>query len=374
MRSNNNNAVSAVVGLILVLGIISSIVTATLVWALPYMNDKKAMARLESSLEQFTKINDAVEEITTRGYLGSRMVNFKSEDGYLSIGNSGTRFVIFYSMIDYFQFFVKEFEDTDETTFVYYVESQPLRWRDHTTDLPPGDDIDDRDMKFEIFSLTAGSLEEVITIDDVNEKKKYEISCLNYLNDAVQIDIINGTSVLVGRIWLFDIGYITYETSSATIDRTLTLENLGVITENPAGASFTQKPSYYAENYWITFHEQTYFIMKIVLYRIDAGLLDSSSTAAEVSFGPTAASFRLLLQLDKQKVGENQHFIKGTPTREHFRMQIFGDHASLWYDYFDSLDSFKQKTNYGYKYLVRTKGICYSLMYNFCTIDVEVLS
>ena len=52
-KRRGNQAISNVLGLILVLGIVSSSITITLVWGLPYLEERKAFSQLNNVYNQF---------------------------------------------------------------------------------------------------------------------------------------------------------------------------------------------------------------------------------------------------------------------------------------------------------------------------------
>ena len=111
MHCRDGYAISEIVGFVLMFAFVASIISMTLVWALPFMNDQKADVRVDSALNQFEILDITLHDMIGQGVNSSRVLNFVTDAGYVYVSKtSGTRFVIYYSLDSDFDFNVSGFD------------------------------------------------------------------------------------------------------------------------------------------------------------------------------------------------------------------------------------------------------------------------
>ena len=168
------------------------------------------------------------------------------------------------------------------------------------------------------------------------------------MNSAIKIDIEDAAGgVLTGRIWLFDVGSIMYETSSSYKTHNVIVENGGVI--------LGVDNSYYLFNEPKIYNTDDIFVMRIVQFISD--------------YGTTAGgegNYRFSLDLNNSYVQENRVNIP-----ECFKMQIHGNYANAWINYFKSNQGFEQfEDELGILYIYDNR--VFTLTHSICIVDMEV--
>ncbi|GAG03936.1 unnamed protein product, partial [marine sediment metagenome] len=260
---------------------------ATLVWGIPYMDDKKVIARADSAINQFDKLDEALQDMISQGVNSSRIVNFVTEEGYVHLGSGGTRFVIFYPLkilaMQTFSFNVFGFNDDSS-------------------------DPDNKKFSIEVIGgykttsvaisyLYNSSLNEEIS-GVISFSESDTITTNHSLVDAVKIDIKNNTNC-VGRIWIFDLGFITYEISSNRIAREIIFENGAVVSSNPffSYSYLTNEPEnhFFGEYYHLS-GEKYSLIMRIIQLKSDS----------EITIGPGKADYKFIMKLNNSYIRENK--------------------------------------------------------------------
>jgi hypothetical protein len=366
MHSFDTHAVSEVIGILLILTISSSIISATLLWSGERMTSEKFRASTTSTYNQIRTINDVFEELISQGKNSSRMVNFVADQGYVSVGSSGTRFIIFYSVNFTFWFNVTGLNDNDSSCKVHlydgkitdvkitYLNTGNTQMVDINPDVSwdGHDDIPDTDVDVDIVAQAP-------------------------LIDAVKIDLKNGSNYM-GRIWLFDLGYITYEASSNQGVQTLVLENDALIRRYPDVSYIVDDPKFYCN---VT---HSYFFPKIFQLKPDADTtmgpggaykftlkLDESIARADETVQ------RFCIRVQDQITGiwtyqmYNVAFKRGT--NFNFKIQIFWGDSSLWQNYITSLEDGKYFACFNSGMIYSKTMVCFFLLHSVCEVKTGVV-
>ncbi len=156
MRRKNNDAMSELLGLIYIMMISTTMISAIFLWAPQYLEGRKVEIRGEASLNQFENIEEVLHQVINQGVGGSKSVNFVTDKGYIRIESVGLRFVFFYPRVRDFDFGVSGFDiDDPEKSFNYYQIELPGYW----------DDLDSSKKKvnFDIHYLNSDTAEPRIT-------------------------------------------------------------------------------------------------------------------------------------------------------------------------------------------------------------------
>lgn len=333
VNNRENYALSAVFGLILVVSIVTMTITAILGWALPQIESKKADIRLENALNQLTAINNVFKDRISQGVGSSSIVKFVADVGNIQIsGRSGTRFVIYYSL---------------KNVFIYTFNVSGFGENNFT--FTPGPLFDGNNVWINTTDLSTGTTESV-SLSGVAKYQQYDVSYLYIsLKDAIRIDIHTTTLVdaPVGRIWLFDVGSINYEVSSSSGVRSAIVENGGVISGRSNSYYLIDEPNIYNNDDLLT--------MRIIQFKPDS----------ETTAGGGKATYRFSMEIDNSFVRENKINIS-----DYFKMQIFGDYADAWINYFMSQQGFNQ-FNDDTLYLQGDR--IFTFTHSICNLDLEVL-
>ena len=337
MHRRTGYAVSELIGIIYVLIIITSIVGATLIWALPYMDDKKASVRTESVLHQLEMMGDVLYDLVHQGEGSCQAVNVVTDAGTVDLSSEGTRFILYYSVNESFDFNVIGFDDENDNEFTFIYPCDPgsnyVFW-------------------FNVTYLTTGSIEN-IPKDIVGGSPYYDIT-LNELSlrDAVKIDIVNASAgrKLIGRIWLFDSGSLTYEISSPSSTRQVVAENGGIITVQQDNGYLFREP--------VLYNEGDVLVMRMIQFK------PGSTTSAG---GVGKATYRFTMEMNTSCIRENKIDIPSC-----FKLQILKEYSSSWITYLTSQQGFSSGEVEGTLYLCLQGERTFSLAHSVCDLELEV--
>ena len=299
-RGRNNSAISDVISTIIVLLIVSSTISAVLFLAVPALDDKKAEVRADNVSAQFEKIDEVLHEVISQGPNASKEFNIVSNSGYMMFDPVGERFVIYYSLLDTFDFNVTYFDDDNDNKF-RFEEGGSSSWS-----------------YMDIFYLSGEFDSE--RVDRTGPSANYTVT--NPLNDAIQINVRNTTEV-IGRIWLFDTGYIKYETSSSSRRHSVIVENGGIIRADPGNlqnAYLFNEPIIFNKTKTADGNNIT------VINMIQLKPTDYTSMGASID---SKSIFRLFLKMNLSAIHE-----KNIDIPRCLKIQVFGDYNTSWINYF----------------------------------------
>ncbi|MFH1101094.1 MAG: hypothetical protein V1726_03555 [Methanobacteriota archaeon] len=354
MYARNNYAVSEVVGILLILTITSSVISATLYWAGDRLNEEKNEQSAVSGLNQFVRINDVFQETIAQGVNSSKTMNFVTKEGYVHMGSRGTRFVFAYSVNRTCWFNVSELGDDDDYNFTIALYNESMHCGLEHFDC------------FDIRYLNNGTR---IAIDSIVPPppilshpvppepgvppKKVVIETDKALYDAVQINMYNAslntssglwTYYPVGKIFLFDSGYLSYEIPGYQSTNRIILENGGTIFANPS-AGYLQKIPVILH---VTGYSGDRFLYSIIQLKPKAETVTGPGGNYKFVVKLTNISIRAFddvlehyanysvnpyyHRLEYHKI--QNHSYRGTDVN--FRIQIFGENAGAWKEYFMS--------------------------------------
>jgi len=159
MHKRKKYAVSELLGIVYILMISTTLISAIYIWAPQQLNDRKDRIRSESMLNQFETIDSVLTELLGQGVGSSKVVTMMTDEGYIHLSQVGSRFVVFHPTIDDFDFTVEGLDiaddEYDNTLFTYYQEKIP----DYFWDLAD----DDRKILFQIYDLIQPNSDEFIS-------------------------------------------------------------------------------------------------------------------------------------------------------------------------------------------------------------------
>lgn len=379
LRKFNDIAVSEYIGYLLVFLIASSAITVTLVWGTIEMQNSKTTVHLESATLQLDAMVDLIDEIYMEGafdYSGVRDVNNSNEmnlqlsEGSVYLDDQGERIVFWYSIHDLgtklseiekrlFSFDVSGFdpEDGDEHMFHFQLNKAPIDTG--TEEEYSGGLI------FRFTRLADGTSSKYES--DFSIGVDYDVICEDFpLTGAIRINIYDKQYFTeYGRIWLFDLGSLTFETSLHS--KKAIVENSGILQVIANYGNFYNEPRYWS---WDSLDEN----MNMTTLRILQIRKNPFKGANSVGISGSG-QINFLISSNSKSSGINQSRIF-----DDFRMRIYGDESvvSAWRSYFVN------RMGFVYFNGVLTKPVLepiidnielkyiFSLSYGTCYISMEV--
>lgn len=340
MRSRESYAVVEVIGIIFVITIATSAIVLITFWYVPYMDEKKAAIRAESALAQFNLMGDIIQDVVSQGFNSSNSANFVTDAGQVYIDSNGERFVLYYSLNPNFDFNVTGFYDGDDEGFSFIVEKDPLVQADH----------------IDVYYLYPDFSNDPDLDLPINTPGLTEVGVTHPLVDAVQIDVNDSSDTLIGRIWLFDSGSITYESPSSSGSHKVIAENGGIISGRVDSGYLANEPNIYNRK---DLSGNSLLEMRVIQ-------LKSGSVAG----GSGGGEYQFTIGLNSSDIREYKADIP-----ERFKMQIFGDAAAVkaWENYFElqhDFGKYEEGTAQGTLYLDGDK--IFTLTHSICDLTLEV--
>lgn len=357
MRCINSYGVSEVIGLVMVVMIAVSAISVIVFWGVPYMDSKKVSVRVDSALTQFKTLNDVIQRVSSEGINKSERVDFVTDAGQVSI-NKGERFILYYSVVGGFDFEPLALNDDDnDKIFEIQVNKIPQ---------PPSSPWNNSHyLRVDVYYIDEKRVDinveptapRPITIPNV----RYTYDRCNYdLDTAIRIDVKLVQSIgpgppapdlLVGRIWLFDPGSISYDLSTSSGAYSVIAENEGVIQASSGSGYLYYEPKIY--------HKDNLFTLRITR------LQPSGPTGGS---GMNTLKFLIKsIKSDNSSVQENKMYI---PANSQFKIMIYGDEriTDAWADYFTSKHGFTETNGV----LSITGGLYFTLVYSVCDVLIMV--
>jgi hypothetical protein len=381
MLLRDESAVSEVIGIALILMISSGAISVIVFWGVPYMAEKKATVALDSALFQLDVMQDMVDAALGEGafeYSGgtisnSKTVNLKLYNGDLSLDDKGERFVIYYPAYDpkgvknnMFKFDVSDFEPGgDETTSRMFTITVVNAKQDH---------------------ITSGSLyftiEDLITKDTIVKSSdldlgltviKWDPPTKPTLNNAIKITITyyNPASTEppedYGYIWLFDVGSVTYKSSTQSGTYRAIMENSCILSAHDnAFIGFFNEPKYWSQ----TLLDNTAMATIGILQTKRDPDSKADSIGSQESFNAKISVKQAMSVIRANKIS-----VYGD-----VKVKIYGDDAAVaaWRFYYtsklgfvynDALDYLELK--FSDRYIKEGKVSLFSLYHAICYVSVE---
>ena len=121
----NRDAVTALLGTILVITLVMSSIAVIGIWGIPYIENSKIRSHHDASYATFNVIDNAVEGLISSGSGASGKFNIANYVNYgsVSIDSEGDRLVVIYSYDEEYTFNVSGLVDDSDTDFVITVDN-----------------------------------------------------------------------------------------------------------------------------------------------------------------------------------------------------------------------------------------------------------
>ena len=335
--NKSDDAVSEILGLILVIFISVTAVSAVMIWGVVYMQQEKSDAAFESSEMQLNKINELIKgSIISQGFSSSNTYQFVTSNGQLSLKENGERFIIYYSLDQNFDFDVSDLEESD---------SDPDETNFQITINPPNDPSD---YQAHIYYLYKNPVtDETIAINT---------PCTNSLHNTIKIDIEkdeSGDISIYGTIWLFDLSYIKHQSTTNTGTKTIIIEN-GALMSNIGGGYYVfDKPNFYS---FEALEGSNFVSIRIIDYDFE-----------ELSFSGLNTDMKI--QFDVKN--KNYYPREKKATIPALKIQIYGDSyiVDSWKNLFEDTYGFDEEVGY-----IELEGpFVFNLIHSIIEVDAKII-
>jgi hypothetical protein len=179
-----------------------------------------------------------------------------------------------------------------------------------------------------------------IVVKDYNTDKKesinpnppvgnsYQFIGTNNIEGAVLINLYedyDGETLLFGRIFLFDLGCLEYTVPSSISTSTVILENKAIIVENDGTNTKMKKEPQISFQQLPNPPPQAHFSCRMILLR-----------SSQSSYSGGSGTLRFSTELQENYVREI------LPVAYNVSIQVYGDHASTWLQYFKQTQGFSK--------------------------------
>ena len=343
----NDYAVSEILGVIFVLTTMTTAISMTLFWAIPSMDEAKANERVQSVINQFRFLDDAVNDVIGQSGNSSRIVNLAVDSGKLGISGVGDRFVVYYSLwysqAGNFSFNVSGMGDADNRKFWLNISDRPLLYSFYINIsyiyLNENERINVGGNQGEDTPI----IKLITTRADLVDFVRIDIICMA----PTQISLFGGgwhgsdyKESIVGRIWLSDSGAIHFDTASSSGSRRVVYENNGVISTKQSKKQLDLKPSFYDgyfehakkvheyESWWFHHGNPCYMqYMRFIQLRPDSDIVSSSGRAI----------YKIMVKNNYSVIAHETRIATRGEQEASLYLQIFGDNADVWREYFRSI-------------------------------------
>jgi hypothetical protein len=383
MLLRDESAVSEVMGIALILMISSGAISVIVFWGVPYMAEKKATVALDSALFQLDVMQDMVDAALGEGafeYSGgtisnSKTVNLKLYNGDLSLDDKGERFVIYYPVYDpkgvknnMFKFDVSGFEPGgDETTSRTFTITVVNAKQEH----------------IDSGGLLYFKVEDLITKDTIVKSSdlalgltviKWDPPTKPTLNNSIKITITYDDAADTkppedyGYIWLFDVGSVTYRSSTQSSTYRAIIENSCILSAHDnAFIGFFNEPKYWSQTLLDNTGMATIGILQTKR--------DPDSKADSIGSSQESFNAKISVKQAMSVIRANKISVYGD-----VKVKIYGDDAAVaaWRFYYTSKLGFVYYDasdylglNFSDKYIKEGKVSLFSLYHAICYVGME---
>lgn len=292
-------AVSEVLDIILILVIVSAAISSLLLVVVPYIEDQKDYSHFGNVAQQFLYVDALFSDMVKSGRNTSRDFTISMEDGVLFVDEESDILVICYALSSDYNFSVSRIDD-----------------RDSSFDIT-GEQGCDVINQADILWLNTG-LEESHT--GLNIQGTVTVNAGYDIADAVRVDLKNNANDVVGRIWFFDLGCLSYNLQTGSGVLGVYLENNGVITYS-GGSYLIDEPVLFIKN-----------------NKLFLRVLQIQTSDNVVFSGRGGYSFSAVVNNSQLYVDEEEVY--------NLRIDIYGDYRESWTRFLENQSLFSNGLHY----------------------------
>lgn len=320
---NKNHAISQVVSVLLVVGLVVSSMAAIIFWAMPMIEEKKMESEMQTIIYSFEMLDNSVENMLIEGYSAKRLVGFMcpNDKGFLDIQSGTDKLIIVYSFSSAFpDFDVSGLDDEDDNFLITYNGAGNFQEADIYF-LDPGGDHDPPVLDGDYIvptDIISSELNKPVSLGSVTTTSNLEGSILIDLFDNA------GDTIPDARIWVFELGSMIYTAYyNPGLQKTI-YQNGAIFSNGFDNRGLVNEPSFIAE-------EQSLGPYTISLRVVQ---LEGSSGAS----GRSTPRVGLDLKNNFKREQPTLLFDKVY----NLKFQFFGKNKQTWIDYFTEMDTLFQ--------------------------------
>jgi len=348
-----NNAVSQVISILLVVSLVVSSMAIIIFWAMPLVEEKTMENEMQNILYSFEMMDNTIESMLIEGSGAKRVVSLMclNNRGLLSMSSYTDKFIVMYSYDVNYNFYLTGLNDendefniymTDVGIFeeanIYFLEPESEQPPPHILNnyiYPSNYDVIDKETDITISSNT--------------------ITASKPLQGNLLIDLfaLAADTIPTGRIWVFNLGSVTYSAYYSQGAQETVFENGAILSKGLNGKGVTNEPS--------------------LITTPDAVALRIIQIKASSSYGGRGNP-RLGIDL-KNNIKREEPIEPEFDSQDevnNLKFQVYGDNEESWLNYFKKIDGFEDDTDPNTVYY-NIDGISFILDCSLVEIDIDLI-
>lgn len=353
----NNHAVSQVISVLLIISMVVTMMAVILLWAMPLIEEKRSENEMQTVFYSFEIMDNTIEGMLMEGPDAKRVVGVvcPSDEGSLSVDSSiDNKLIVMYTYDVNYGFFIDGLEDEgvvnddsfdismttpfDEAT-IYYLRP----FGDYAYSEDPNYVIPyDYDTKEENIPVSSGTVTASTNLEG------------NLLIDLFDTGVSN--TVPLGRIWVFELGCVTYIASYSLGTQRTVFENGAILSTGVKDKGVINNPALI-----ITNDKNSVALRVIQLHAVESDSVGGRSTPK--------VEFNLKNSFKREKPTDYLITTFGSHVNN-LKFQIFGENKQVWLDYFTNMDDFDTTIGYPNTVSYNTDGINFILDSSFVEIGI----
>ena len=381
---SDNHAVSQVVSVLLVVSMVVAMMTVILFWAMPLIEEKRSENEMQSVFYSFEIMDNTVEGLLMEGTDAKRVVGVvcPNDRGDLSfVSSTDNKLIVMYNYdVDVgagdnvaYEFVVDGLEDPGENDGVF-----KIQFTDATDSInlvkiyylkPDEDYVYSGDPFFIIPDDLADPPSTNPKTDSTITNPELGVFRINTgggdykLEGDLLIDLFDTIScsntIPIGRIWVFELGCITYKAYYNFGNQETVFENGAILSTGVQDKGIINNPALI-----ITNDKKSVALRVIQLQAVGRNSFSGRATPKvefdlKNSFKREKPTSNLLNHIDM----DNYHV-------NNLKFQIFGENEQVWLDYFTNMADFDTVTGFSNTVGYNTDGINFILDSSFIEVDV----
>ena len=325
---SDNHAVSQVISVLLVVSMVVAMMTVILFWAMPLIEEKRSENEMQTVFYSFEIMDNTVEGLLMEGSDAKRVVGVvcPNDRGDLSfVSSTDNKLVVMYNYDDGYDFNIIGLEDQGVNDPSFDIPSNPFDKATIYFLNPSGDYAYSEDTDFVIpDDYDLGDKENLlISIDTFTATKNLEGNLL--------IDLYDNTlpnpkdTIPMGRIWVFELGSITYKAHYNFGNQKTVFENGAIMSTGVKDKGIINNPALIITN------DKTVALRVIQIHAVGRNSFSGRNTPK--------VEFDLKNSFKREKPTDYLITTFGSHV-SNLKFQIFGDNEQVWLDYFTNMDDF----------------------------------
>jgi len=380
--TSDKHAVSQVVSVLLVVSMVVAMMTVILFWAMPLIEEKRSENEMQSVFYSFEIMDNTVEGLLMEGSDAKRVVGVvcPNDRGDLSFVTSNEKLIVMYTYDvdvgvgddDAYEFAVDELEDEGENDGVFEI---------HFADVADAIDlVKIYYLKPDDSYIYSGDPFFIIPDDladppSTNPKEDSTITDLGggvfrintgggyyKLEGDLLIDLFDtgcSNTIPIGRIWVFELGCVTYKAYYNFGNQETVFENGAIMSTGVQDKGIINNPALIITN------DKKSVALRVIQLQAVGRNSFSGRTTPKVEFDLKNSFKREKPTSDLLNHGDMDNYHVNN-----LKFQIFGENEQVWLDYFTNMADFDTVVGVSNTVGYNTDGINFILDSSFIEVDV----